>query len=156
MPLKIHYIVTEEITEDLLGSMQKAHEQIFDPAYSLNKIKSRLADKGQGILSMALDDDQNCLGFKLGYRWDDDSFYSWVGGVIPEARRQGIAKKLLDDLESFLKNNTTYKKLRTHSRNQFPEMIYLNLKSGFSITDTIPTDNPLDPKIVFIKKLMGL
>src|SRR4051794_1838293 len=35
------------------------------------------------------------LGFKLGYERGEGTFYSWLGGVHPSIRRQGIGRRLM-------------------------------------------------------------
>lgn len=35
------------------------------------------------------------VGFKLGYERSGEEFHSWLGGVHPEFRRRGIARRLL-------------------------------------------------------------
>jgi ribosomal protein S18 acetylase RimI-like enzyme len=39
------------------------------------------------------------LGYKVAYK-DGQDLYSWMGGVLPEYRKMGIAKKLADEQET--------------------------------------------------------
>lgn len=63
----------------------------FDNPYEAEDYHERLSGKVHLIL-IAYDKDQP-IGFKVGYE-RGDFFYSWMGGVIPEYRRQGVASKL--------------------------------------------------------------
>ncbi len=39
---------------------------------------------------------QQLAGFKLGYSLSESKFYSWLGGVLPQYRRQRLAQALMD------------------------------------------------------------
>lgn len=95
---------------------------------------------------------QNTLvGFKLGYRYGEDTLYSWVGGVLPHFRKQGIAQMLLEHQHVYAKEKG-YKKVRTKSMNRFKPMMILNLKNGFNIVK-IYTNDSGQTKIIFEKSL---
>ena len=75
------------------------------------------------------------IGFKLGYLLDSHTFYSWMGGVKQEFRKQGVAKELaLMQLEWAKAQG--FSKIRTKSKNQFKPMMIFNLKQGFDIVGT--------------------
>jgi predicted GNAT superfamily acetyltransferase len=91
------------------------------------------------------------IGFKIGYPYNEDTFYSWVGGVLPKNRNQGIAKQLAFLQEHHAKQQG-FTKLRTKSMNRFKSMMVLNLKNGFDITK-VYTNTKGQTKIVFEKRL---
>jgi predicted GNAT superfamily acetyltransferase len=91
------------------------------------------------------------IEFKIGYPYNKHTFYSWVGGVHPKFRKQGIAKQLAKLQENYAKNKG-FTKLRTKSMNQFKPMMILNLKNGFDIVN-IYTNTKRQTKIVFEKLL---
>ena len=91
------------------------------------------------------------VGFKIGYRYNENTFYSWVGGVLPKYRKQGIAKQLAETQEIVVKEKG-YTKLRTKSMNRFKPMLILNLKNGFDIVQ-VYTNEKGQQKIVFEKKV---
>ena len=70
-------------------------------------------------------------GFKVGYE-RDGFFYSWLGGVLPNFRRYGIAKKLADAQEAWaLKNG--YGSVTFKTMNRHKAMLAFALKNGFDI-----------------------
>lgn len=73
------------------------------------------------------------VGFKLGYVIPDTStFFSWLGGVHPDYRRQGIAQKLLERQE-LLAREMGMNKIYFTSYDRFPAMIKLGKKNGYKL-----------------------
>jgi GNAT superfamily N-acetyltransferase len=102
-------------------------------------------------LTLAQEQDQ-AIGFKLGFSKDPTTFYSWIGGVIPSQRKKGIAKKLMQAQHQHLKD-LGYSKVQTTCRNKFPHMLILNIQSGFQITGTVFQPQENDLSIHLEKKL---
>ncbi len=97
--------------------------------------QTRLSDikKNRGILLVAYAGNDP-VGFKLGYIIpEQQTFFSWLGGVHPDYRRLGIAQELLNRQEQLvreMKIDTLY--FTTFDR--FPGMIKLGIKNGYSCT----------------------
>ncbi len=81
-------------------------------------------------------DGEKPIGFKLGYVIPDTrTFFSWLGGVHPDYRKQGIAQQLLDLQEKTAMERgleTIY--FTTYDR--FPAMINLGKKNDYKLTGT--------------------
>ncbi|GAB5528132.1 MAG: GNAT family N-acetyltransferase [Roseivirga sp.] len=90
---------------------------------------------------------------KIGYdRFEDGSFYSWLGGVLPPHRRSGIAKKLADYQEEWaLRNGFASIKFKTQNRHK--AMLQFAIKNGFSIYNVKPKDELELYRIELVKKL---
>lgn len=93
----------------------------------------------------------NPVGFKIGYSYSTDTFYSWVGGVLLDSRNKGIATKMAELQEQYAKTSG-FTKLRTKSMNKYKSMIILNLKRGFDIVK-VYTNSKRQLKIVFEKQI---
>ncbi len=107
--------------------------------------------KEKAIFSVLSYHNSTLIGFKIGYKKNDATFYSWLGGVTQNYRRLGVAKQLAFLQENYAKASG-YKTIQTKSTNRFKPMIFFNLKQGFDIKNTYcNTKNEL--KIVFEKKL---
>ena len=141
----IEGLPSKELLEDILF----VYKSIFDD-YKLDFFKNRIRQKEDLIIILCSQHSQ-LLGFKIGYRYNDTTFYSWVGGVLPESRNTGIAKQLAQLQEKGVKEKG-YLKIRTKSMNRFKPMMILNLKNGFDITKTYTNDKG-QIKIVFEKLL---
>lgn len=95
---------------------------------------TRVMEKRRPLLIMASRDGV-AIGFKLGYEFSRGVFSSWLGGILPEMRRQGIATALLRAQHQWVANHG-YHTLLTESANRFKGMIILNLLEGFEIVGT--------------------
>jgi len=135
--------------ETLIQELLKIYTTIFEDA-DIDFFKDRFNENPK-ITSVLAYYKQELIGFKIGYLYNEDTFYSWVGGVLPNYRRQGIANKLAEQQELSAKTQG-FKKLRTKSMNQYKPMMILNLKRRFDIVD-IYTNAKGQTKIIFKKNL---
>ena len=87
------------------------------------------------VVWLALDQDQ-VVGCKLGYAQKPGHFYSWLGCVSPSFRGQGIAAELMRQQHDWCKEQG-YHTVRTHTYNQWRDMLVLNIRSGFAIIGTV-------------------
>lgn len=97
------------------------------------------------------------VGFKVGFdRYGDGSFYSWLGGVEPDARRCGVAKALLDEQELRVVA-AGFDRIYVKTRNRFVAMITMLLTKGYGIVGVnLPDDLPMaDGRITLCKILRG-
>lgn len=85
------------------------------------------------LLSLIAYMDEVPIAFKVGYRQDPDTFYSWLGGVLPEYRRNGLAQQLMLR-QHYWARSRGYRFIQTKTLNRWREMLILNLRHGFSIT----------------------
>ena len=76
--------------------------------------------------------DGSLLGFKLGYARGEGTFYSWLGGIHPSIRRQGVGRRLMQRQHGWARERG-YAFVETRTRTANNAMIILNLQSGFHI-----------------------
>ena len=95
----------------------------------------------------------NPAGCKLGYdRFKDGSFYSWLGGVIPQYRKTGVARALAEHQEKWaVQNGFSSVKFKTQNRHR--AMLHFALKNGFSIYNVKPKEALAHYRIELIKLL---
>jgi len=116
---------------------------------------SNFAEKLDGRRSLsaqvAFNGDSKLIGLKLGYERNRGVFNSWMGGVAPEARGQGIAAALMAAQHAWAKE-AGFRGLETATRQPNQAMAILNLKAGFMVAGLDAT--PGEPtKILFYKGL---
>ncbi|PTB82500.1 GNAT family N-acetyltransferase, partial [Pseudidiomarina aestuarii] len=99
---------------DTLADIVAISAQIpeFDRVTTLERLKARLDGADHLILVAKLDG--VIVGYKVGYQLTDDTFYSWIGGVIPTHRKHGIATLLLKHQEQWA-IDAGYKQIKVRS-----------------------------------------
>ncbi|SNR17755.1 GNAT family N-acetyltransferase [Tenacibaculum jejuense] len=146
----IKMVIIEGIPKDtILKELLHLYQTIFDdakPDFFIDRITTKT-----DIIIVLTYFENSPVGFKIGYRYNETTFYSWVGGVLPDFRRKGIAQELAKKQEELVKKKG-YKKLRTKSMNRFKPMLILNIKNGFDIVQ-VYTNTSGQQKIVFEKEL---
>lgn len=143
--IKIRKGTIEEVV-----ALSRQVTEFFQP-YSEKTYEERLTDVTHLILIAEFEGKP--AGFKVGYeRYGHDTFYSWMGGVLPAFRRKGIATLLADEQEKWAKNKG-YKKVVLKTRNRLSNMIHFGLNRGFVIVDLVKKGEPEDYRVVMEKSL---
>jgi GNAT superfamily N-acetyltransferase len=124
--------------------------EFFQP-FSEKTYEDRLTDVTHLILIAEVEGKP--VGFKVGYERDSaEVFYSWIGGVLDNYRRIGVATQLAEEQERWAKNHG-YHKVYFKTRNRFSKMIHFGLNRGFKIVDLIKRGSIDDYRIVMEKML---
>ncbi|PTM11272.1 MAG: GNAT family N-acetyltransferase [Bacteroidetes bacterium] len=134
----------------VVSKLVELYVEIFSDA-DTNFFKQRISEHPKLLTILAFHDEQ-LIGFKIGYPYNDSTFYSWIGGVHPDFRKRGVALKLSELQEANTRMNG-FQKLRTKSMNAYKPMMILNLKNGFDIVKFY-TNTKGQTKIVFEKELI--
>ena len=146
----INYITVCGFLKDkIYREMVELYSELFNDS-DLDFFKQRIEEHSK-LLSVLAYSKNQLIGFKVGYPYDYKTFYSWIGGVLPNYRQRGVGTQMAKIQEDFAKSDG-FKKLRTKSMNSYKAMMILNLKNGFDIT-TVYTNTKGQTKIVFEKEL---
>ncbi len=106
----------------------------FNSPYKIEEYKKRCAGE---YLALIAEIDNQSVGFKIGYdRFNDGSFYSWMGGVLPKFRRMGIAYSLANFQEKWATKNE-FSSILLKTRQKHDGMIAFSLNRGFIITEKL-------------------
>ncbi len=91
------------------------------------------------------------VGFKAGYEQQQDgSFFSWMGGVFPEFRGKGVARKLANYMEEWaIKEGFSKIKMTTRNRNK--AMLIFAVSNSFNLT-SIEERSPIGENRLFLEK----
>lgn len=135
-----HYEYKEysQISDEVFEIVSQTNSQIFSTPYSVERMREKTQDCTH-FLAQFFFDGRQPIAFKVGYDCGD-FFYSWVGGVAPFYRGQGLAKKLMNRQHQWAKEQG-FHKVRTHTDARFPEMIELNQKYDFKLVNTRIKEN---------------
>lgn len=144
----MEYVYYQEIPEnEILMGIMDLHKHVFEGAeLGLEELMEK-----KELLSFVALAGKRVVGFKIGFEYANDTFYSWLGGVHVDYRGKGIASELMRRQHEKVKS-LGYPKIRTISRNKRREMLLLNIKFGFDIIETF-TSAKGTHKIVLEKEL---
>jgi len=114
-----------------MGRLKELEWMIFQE-HRVSDEKFRRVKQNHPLLLIAFDEGQP-IGFKLGYEIPGTrTFFSWLGGVHPDHRRQGIAKKLLETQEKLVRD-LGMEKIYFTSYDRFAAMIRLGKQNGYRL-----------------------
>jgi len=145
----MEFTIREGIVDDVVEMCTLLPE--FETPLKRGECEERLKDKKHLILI--------CyyygmpIGFKVGYdRYDNGSFYSWLGGVLPGFRRNGVAGRLQERQEVWAREQE-YRKILVKTRNKFPDMIRFLISHGYHIVTLAQKGEIKDYRVVMQKEL---
>lgn len=124
-------MLTIKIKEDNLETVVQLSSKIpeFHNPHQLLEYQKRLANVPSVILIAYVDEIP--AGFKVGYE-KEGYFYSWMGAILPEYRRLGLATQLAEKQEEWAKVKG-YPHVTFKTRNRLKSMLVFALNRGFNI-----------------------
>lgn len=133
-----------------LGVLEKLPE--FDTLKAQEHYEQMLSGK-KSLIICAFEAGE-AVACKIGYdRFEDGSFYSWLGGVASDHRQKGLAKALADFQEDWAMHNG-FTSIKFKTRNRLKAMLHFALGNGFSIYNVKPREALEDYRIELIKQLI--
>lgn len=120
--------------------------------HGLEIYRRRLAGASALVLIATLEG--RPVGFKAGYdRFQDGSWYSWMGGVLEPWRGQGIAQRLLEAQEAWVARQG-YRRLYVKTRNQHKRMIAFLAMNDYDVLRLEEKSAAEDSRILFGKVIV--
>lgn len=135
--MAIRYELIEgELPDSLEASLLDLHELVFS-GQSRADVQAEIHEQySRNLLTCVALDGEQVVGYKMGYLRKKGHFYSWLGCVNPNYRRQGIAENLMQQQHDWCRQKA-FQTIRTQTRNQWRDMLILNLRHGFNIIGTL-------------------
>ena len=147
----IEYRVYEGMPDDaVLGWIVTMSVELFSFGGDVTELKSSLLGKEQIHTVVALDTGQP-VGFKIGYKQRPHYFESWMGGVMPDARRRGIADELQHRQHAWCVEQG-FRIVTTITSGDNAPMLILNLRHGYTVVGTF-LDRGKHLKVILQKRL---
>lgn len=143
------------IREGTIAEVVEISNQIpeFDQPYPAEVYEQRL--NGKQHLSAVAELNDQLVGFKVGYdKFGTSSFYTWMGGVVPQFRKSGVAKALADFQEKFAAANG-FEAVVLKTRNRHKAMLHFALNSGFDIIEVESRSEVSENRIILRKSLVN-
>jgi ribosomal protein S18 acetylase RimI-like enzyme len=141
----------KKLNDDIINDIFSLEEVIFDKPYSKEKLL-READVKHNLLVIIAYESSRPVGYKIGFELSSRLYYSWIGGVHPDYRGQGLAKKLMEKQHSLIPQ-FGHTCVRTYTENKYKEMLILNLKSGFEVIGVYKSDHD-DKQTIMLEKML--
>ena len=140
-----------KIQEDTLETVVAISKKIpeFHNPHELTTYQERLKNVPSIILVAYVNDVP--AGFKVGYE-KDGYFYSWMGAILPDFRRLGVARQLAEKQEAWAKEKG-YPHVTFKTRNGLKPMLIFALSRGFDIIEIQPRATIAEYRIILRKKL---
>ena len=128
------------------------YNQIFRPRREVDFFKRRFLGRYNALTLIARVDDQP-VGFWSGFELKPGMFYHWLGAVLPDHRRQGIGRQLLDAQHAWAKDHG-YEQVRCECMNHQREFIHFAVDAGFDICGIRWDSTHADNLVVFERNLI--
>jgi GNAT superfamily N-acetyltransferase len=122
LPLTIAEVSLEEL--DLIRALNVA---IFDDDHIINTFDR------DDLLMLVAWSEGTAVGFKIGYRRDEATFYSAKGGVREAYRRRGVARALLYAMLGVARDRGYERLAYDTFPNKHPGMTVMGLDEGFRV-----------------------
>lgn len=142
---------TIQIQEDSLETVIIISKKIpeFHNPHGLATYQERL--KNVPSITLVAYVDGIPAGFKVGYE-KDGYFYSWMGAILPDFRRLGLARQLAERQEIWAKEKG-YPHVTFKTRNRLKPMLIFALSRGFDIIEIQPKATIEEYRIILRKRL---
>lgn len=119
-----------------LRAALRLHELVLGRRMSVRTLRRWVSGR-RPLLLVAFDTrERRVVGYKFGYEDRPGRFNSWIGGVHPRYRGQGLGRALMERQHELVAR-AGFRTIRTVTLNRHRAMLLLNLTSGFDIIGTL-------------------
>lgn len=133
------------------GLVCDIYNQIFVPPVEPDYFESRLTTHKDSICLIAQLDGKPAA-FLCGYGLRPTTFYSWLCGVLPDARRMGVARQLFDAEQAWAAEHD-YEMMRLECNNQSRPALQLAIAHKYDIVG-IRWDTRSSTNLVIFEKVL--
>ncbi|MCE9544261.1 MAG: GNAT family N-acetyltransferase [Planctomycetia bacterium] len=123
---KIDVVGPEEIP--LIANL---YNQVYRPSRDVEFFRRRFLGR-YNVLTMVASLDDRPVGFYAGFELKPSVFFSWLYGVLPDYRRNGIASQVMDAVQAWIGQHG-YESIRFECHNQHRPMLHLAISQGYDV-----------------------
>lgn len=139
----MNYKIDKEISDICL-----IYKSIFISDFPEEEYNAKI-EKGYVILPVKFYQDNKLIGFCLMIEKQfNSSLHCWIGGVLPEYRKNGVFSNFIDWVIKYAEKNK-YSRITLNTDNHKPDIIRMMVKYGFDITEVENTQYGDGKKIKF-------
>ena len=136
----------------LLPMAVDLYNAMFRPKREADFFKRRFMGR-YNVLTLLARLDERPVGFWIGFELKPGMFYHWLGGVLPDFRRAGVARQLHDAQQAWARDHG-YEYIRCKAMNHQREFVHFALSVGFDIVGIRWDSTHADNLVVFEKTII--
>lgn len=140
-------IADETMLQQAVDLYNKMFRPLADVGYFLRRFRGRYNE-----LTLLALVDQRPVGFWFGFELKPGMYYHWMGAVVPELRRQGIARQMQEAQQAWARDHE-YEYIRCECLNHQREFIHFAIENGYDVAGIRWDSTHADNLIVFEKSL---
>lgn len=127
------------------------YNEIFSPPQDESFFQRRFLGRHNVSIFLAILD-EHPAGLAIGFELMPSTYFAWLCGVVPPARRVGLATQLMHAIQAFATDHE-YNILRFECLNQHRPMLHVAITEGYDLVgirwDTASANN----EVIFEKDL---
>lgn len=127
------------------------YNEMFRPPHDVEFFRRRLVGRYNPLLLVA-NLDSRPVGFATGFELKPSVFFSWLTGVLPDFRRQGIAQQLHEAQCAWAAGHE-YQYVRMECHNAHRAILHMAIAMDFNIVGVRWDPDRHDNLIIFEKTL---
>lgn len=127
------------------------YNEMFRPPHDVEFFRRRLLGR-YNVLLLVANIDRQPVGFATGFELKPSVYYTWLSGVLPSMRRQGIASQLHEAMCAWAAERG-YQHTRMECHNGHRPVLHMALKFGYNIVGVRWDPDRSDNLIIFEKYL---
>ena len=136
------------------GLICDLYNQIVRPPVEASFFHRRLRYR-HNVLMMVAEMDHKPVGLCCGYELRPTTYYGWLYGVLPDARRLGVASQLMAAEHAWAAKQG-YEMARLECYNQYRPMLILAIHSGYDIIGMRYDSHTGNNLVIFEKHLQDV
>ena len=137
--------------EQMLPQAVELYNDIFRPQHDLEYFTRRFLGR-HAVLTLLARAENRPVGFWMGFELKPGMYYHWLGAVVPELRRQSIARQMQEAQQAWARDHE-YEYIRCECMNHQREFIRFAIDVGYDIVGTRWDSTHADMMVVFEKTL---
>ena len=138
----------------MLSEVVDLYNQMFRPRGDINYFQRRFLGR-RHVLTLLAKYEGRPVGFWVGYELKPAMYYHWLGAVVPEFRRAGIARQLQEGQQAWARDHE-YEYIRSECLNHQRHFIHFAIDVGYDIVGMRWDSTHADNLIIFEKSLHNL
>lgn len=127
------------------------YNQMFQPARTEESFRRRFAGRYNSLMLVA-NLETRPVGFATGFELKPTVYFSWLIGVLPEARRMSVASQLMEAQCDWARERH-YQYVRMECHNAHRPILHMAIKLEFNIVGIRWDQDRLDNLVIFERAL---